>query len=95
VKSLKKAPSEGGAGLQDSYSVDNKVLSEIQLSIPILTQFENKVLTSRIELLDLPGIEEAALSVQIMAYLERDEIRNSLIPVILIPLTCGGFHKLT
>ncbi|TNV82032.1 hypothetical protein FGO68_gene6067 [Halteria grandinella] len=96
VKSLKKSSSSDGAGsMQDQYSADNKVLSEIHLSIPILSQFDNKVLTSRIELLDLPGIEEAALSVQIMAYLEKDEIRNSLIPVILIPLTCGGFHKLT
>lgn len=44
--------------------------------------------------MDLPGIEEASLSVQLLAYLENELTRRSLIPLIVVPLTCGGFHNL-
>jgi predicted GTPase len=74
---------------------EKKSIEEVRISVPNLDGFENKQLKPNMTLLDLPGIEEKATMVEINAYLEGQLAKNSLVPIIIVPLTCGGFDKLT
>ncbi len=54
---------------------------------------KNYKLIDNINVVDIPGIDDGFLKVEIENYIDNEI--NYIIPVIVFSLTCGGFKELT
>ena len=55
-------------------------------------EYNFKIINDRVNLVDIPGIDDGILAAQISSYIENKA--EKLVPVILLHLTAGGFTKI-
>lgn len=65
---------------------------EVEVSIKDGFAQSFRIISDRIHIVDIPGIEDGAHSIPIKAYIEQNIDR--VIPIVLINLTQGGFTEL-
>jgi hypothetical protein len=69
-------------------------MNEIEIIINLEAKLEHKfrVINDRVSLVDLPGIDDGIFSTHVSSYIEK--MAERLVPIILIPLTIGGFTEI-
>lgn len=80
--------------IKQSYADRLIEKEEIKLGKPkmVVKKEPYRVISQRVQIVDIPGIEDGQHAVPIKAYIEHHKDR--IIPVILINLTQGAFHEL-
>jgi hypothetical protein len=51
-----------------------------------------RVINDRVSVVDLPGIDDGIFATHVTSYIEN--MAERLVPIILIPLTIGGFTEI-